>query len=61
MLPSALIDVELGEAKVDHVDDVIVRGQADDAVAELDVAVQHAARVHAFESGDLGGCVTNGM
>ena len=46
MLSRPLIDVEFGEAEVDHVDSFMVRLEAEDAVAELDVSVENASAVH---------------
>lgn len=47
------VDVELGESEIDHVDDLFIGGQPNDAVPKLDVSVQDAARVHELQSGDL--------
>ena len=46
VLSRPLIDVEFGEAEVDHVDSFMVRLEAEDAVAELDVSVENASAVH---------------
>ena len=46
VLSRPLIDVEFGEAEVDHVDSFMVRLEAEDTVAELDVSVENASAVH---------------
>lgn len=49
-----LVQVPLGKTKVDHVYGLFVGRQADNAVAQLDVAMEHPAVVHELQARDLG-------
>lgn len=44
------IDVLLRKPKVNHVDRLVMRREADNAVAQLDVAVEDAPRMHELET-----------
>lgn len=52
------VNVKLREAEVDHVDQLVVRRQTDDTVAQLDVSVQEAARVHELKARYLWTCTS---
>lgn len=47
------INILFRESKIDHVDGFLVWGEANDAVSELNVAMQQSTVVHELQPGDL--------
>jgi hypothetical protein len=53
MFPRLWIQVCFGEPEIDHVYYMFVRWEANDAVTELNIAMQYPSRVHKLEPRDL--------
>ena len=53
MPPCVLVDVELGEAKIDHVEGLVMRLRTQYTISKLDVSMKEASCVHEAEPIDL--------
>ena len=49
-----LVQISFGKPKVDHVYRLFIGRQANDAVAQLNIPMQHPAVVHELQARDLG-------